>query len=318
MSAIKMDYFADEILRVSAPAKINLHLEILGLRNDGFHELAMVMQSIDLADELDFQKTNDGLISLSCDDSSLSTEKENLVIKAAELLRKISEQKVGASIHLRKRIPIGAGLAGGSADGAAALLGLNYLWGLQLTVSQLEKLSAELGSDVPFCLEGGTQLCFGRGECLEKLNSGDTSIAVLLVKDPRVSVSTPWAYGRSKKLFSSSYLNDEHDFEERRKLLREVTWFKGVPSNQRISIRNDLQRVVAPETQAVQSALEILSEMPGSLAVAMSGSGPSCFALYPDLKSAEAANYQFRRQLKAAGLKSWCCSFRKQGVRFLK
>ena len=155
-------------VRVLAPAKINLHLEVLGIRADGFHELAMVMQSIDLADELICDNTADGQIQLSCDVEGLSTGDDNLISRAAFLLRSRSGfNELGASIHLKKRIPIGAGLAGGSSDGAAALVALNTLWGLGHSTQSLEAMAADLGSDMPFCVSGGTQLCFGRGERLE-------------------------------------------------------------------------------------------------------------------------------------------------------
>ena len=111
-------------ITVTAPAKVNLHLEVLGLRDDGFHELAMVMQSIDLADRLTFTASSDARLTLSCDDPSLSVGEDNLVLRAAQLLRSRSGfPELGAAIHLEKQIPIGAGLAGGSSDGAAALLG---------------------------------------------------------------------------------------------------------------------------------------------------------------------------------------------------
>ncbi|MFN5162971.1 MAG: 4-(cytidine 5'-diphospho)-2-C-methyl-D-erythritol kinase, partial [Cyanobacteriota bacterium] len=113
-------------ITVLAPAKINLHLEVLGLRPDGFHELAMLMQTIDLADELRFQPTSDGLISLHCDRPGLPTDGTNLIVRAAELLRaRVGLPELGARIQLQKRIPIGAGWAGGSSDGAAALVGLD-------------------------------------------------------------------------------------------------------------------------------------------------------------------------------------------------
>jgi len=195
------------MLTVTAPAKVNLHLEVLGLRSDGFHELAMVMQSIDLADSLQFTNTADAQITLRCDDSSLSTGADNLVLKAAELLRARSGfNELGVSMYLEKRIPIGAGLAGGSSDGAAALVGLNALWGLGYTAEALESMAAELGSDMPFCVAGGTQLCFGRGELLEPVPPTAEGLAVLLVKDPLVSVSTPWAYQRCKELKGKNYL----------------------------------------------------------------------------------------------------------------
>ena len=143
-------------VRVTAPAKVNLHLEVLGLRSDGFHELAMVMQSIDLSDELCCENTADGTLSLSCDVPDLSCGDDNLILRAARLLRERSGfNELGAQIHLSKRIPIGAGLAGGSSDGAAALVALNHLWGLGFEVSQIERLAADLGSDMPFCVSEG-------------------------------------------------------------------------------------------------------------------------------------------------------------------
>ena len=170
------------MLTVTAPAKVNLHLEVLGLRSDGFHELAMVMQSIDLADCLQFTNTADAKITLSCDDPTLSTGADNLVLKAAELLRARSGfSELGVSMHLKKRIPIGAGLAGGSSDGAAALVGLNALWGLGHPPAALESLAAALGSEMPFCVAGGTQLCFGRCDMLAPVVTTPVAFAVVLV-----------------------------------------------------------------------------------------------------------------------------------------
>ena len=307
---------SEHLLRINAPAKINLHLEVLGLRIDGFHELAMVMQSIDLADCLEITSNKDGLIKLTVDDPSLDTGDENLIIKAAKMLRsRFGNNELGATIHLQKNIPIGAGLAGGSSDGAATLLGLKTLWGLQLAKHQLFEIAAELGSDIPFCLEGGTQLCFGRGEELEPVHALSSSMAVILVKDPAISVSTPWAYKRCKEIYGSSYLNSDSDFEDRRQLLRGESWLSSFSVSDPPPLKNDLQRVVAPELPAVGNALKLLSDLPGSLGVAMSGSGPSCFALYSTYDRAKAVLEQNRMRLEASGLKTWCCSFQTQGVK---
>lgn len=187
-------------VRVTAPAKINLHLEVLGQRSDGFHELAMVMQSIDLVDELECCNRADGLIQLSCTQPGLSCGNDNLIMRAAKLLKERSGfPELGAHINLHKHIPIGAGLAGGSSDGAGALVALNELWGLGQTPEQLRALASELGSDMPFCLAGGTQLCFGRGECLEAVATSEEALGVVLIKDPTVSVLTPWAYGEFRR-----------------------------------------------------------------------------------------------------------------------
>ena len=303
-------------ITVTAPAKVNLHLEVLGLRADGFHELAMVMQSIDLADRLTFTASSDAELTLSCDDPSLSIGEDNLVLRAAQLLRSRSGfPELGAAIHLEKQIPIGAGLAGGSSDGAAALLGLDALWGLGHSRADLERLAAELGSDMPFCVAGGSQLCFGRGEVLEPLPAVQDPLAVLLVKDPSVSVSTPWAYRRCRELNGDHYLQGEAAFEQRRQALRCSDWTRPIRAAQPPPLRNDLQPVVEPETAAVRISLDLLRDLQGTLAVAMSGSGPSCFALFPDLSSCRQAEADLARDLAAAGLRSWCCTLRHGGAK---
>ncbi len=302
---------------VRAPAKINLHLEVLGLRPDGYHELAMVMQSIDLADTLVLRSSADATIRLRCDNADLPTDGTNLIVKAAELLRsRVGLPELGVEITLHKRIPIGAGLAGGSSDGAATLVGLEALWGLGLGPERLHGLAAELGSDMPFCLEGGTQLCFGRGERLEPVPQQQVvERAVLLLKHPQASVSTPWAYGRCRELRGDFYLESEADFEQRRQTLRHGPLLAALADPGPLPpLRNDLQSVVAPEVESVRSGLDLLRRGPQALAVAMSGSGPSLYALYPDLAAAEAARSALAGELDACGFASWCCRCGGPGV----
>jgi 4-diphosphocytidyl-2-C-methyl-D-erythritol kinase len=296
-------------VRVIAPAKINLHLEVLGLRTDGYHELAMVMQSLDLADRLRLVNTADASIRLSCDHEDLPLGSDNLIVRAAERLRAWAGlPELGAAVWLEKRIPIGAGLAGGSSDAAATLVGLNELWGLGLAPPALQALAAELGSDVPYCLEGGTRLCFGRGEVLEAMPGDRRPLAVLLVKDPQASVSTPWAYGRCRDLRSDFYLSRESEFAERRQALRQGALLAALRGLGPLPpLRNDLQRVVADEVPSVAAGLALLHRADGALAVAMSGSGPSLFALFDDLEGAQAAQAALAADLAAAALQSWCC-----------
>ena len=308
-------------LCVRAPAKINLHLEVLGLRPDGFHELAMVMQSIDLVDSLRIRPTADGQISLQCDRADLPTDSSNLVVKAGEMLRARSGfAELGAQIVLEKRIPIGAGLAGGSSNGAAALLGLNELWGLGFKGQELHSMAAELGSDMPFCLDGGTQLCFGRGEQLEALpfNSSEPP-ALLLIKHPEVSVSTPWAYGRCKELRGDFYLEAEADFEQRRQALRQAPLLGAIAGNGSWPpLRNDLQAVVEPEVETVRQGLALLRQSEQPLAVAMSGSGPTLFALFPRLDQARSAHTDLAERFERDGFESWCCGFSDRGVSLIQ
>jgi len=302
-------------LSVCSPAKINLHLEVLGLRPDGFHELAMVMQTIELFDVLRLAPTADGRIALHCDHPDLPTDGSNLIVRAAELLRSRSGlPELGVQMHLRKRIPIGAGLAGGSSNGAAALFGLNALWGLGYSPGELEAMAAELGSDMPYCLAGGTQLCFGRGERLEPLPAAQP-MAVLLLKHPAASVSTPWAYGRCRELRHDFYLHSEQEFEQRRQALRQGPLVQGLAQGGAVPpLRNDLQAVVEPEVATVREGLALLRSLDTPLAVAMSGSGPSLFALFDDLDQALAAQAQLAGSLENGGFHSWACALRPGGV----
>ncbi|MFZ9462525.1 MAG: 4-(cytidine 5'-diphospho)-2-C-methyl-D-erythritol kinase [Vulcanococcus sp.] len=303
-------------LLVSAPAKINLHLEVLGLRPDGFHELAMVMQTLDLADTLRLRPTADGAISLRCDHADLPTDGRNLIVRAAELLRaRVGLPELGAAISLEKRIPIGAGLAGGSSNGAAALVGLNALWGCGFSADQLLAMAAELGSDMPFCVGGGTQLCFGRGVLEPAGLAGAPDLGVLLIKHPDASVSTPWAYGRCRELRGDFYLSAEADFEQRRQALRQGPLLSALRGEAPLPpLRNDLQPVVEPEVASVREGLALLRRAPQPLAVAMSGSGPSLFALFADQAGAEAARQALAAELAPAGFEAWSCRCTSSGV----
>ena len=304
-------------LLVSAPAKINLHLEVLGLRPDGFHELAMVMQMLDLADQLRLRPTADGQISLTCNRADLPTDGSNLIVKAAELLKaRVGLPELGASIELEKRIPIGAGLAGGSSNGAAALVGLNALWGCGFSRQQLLEMAAQLGSDMPFCIEGGTQLCFGRGEVLEPAAlAGAPAFGVLLIKHPEASVSTPWAYGRCREQRGDFYLSSEAEFEQRRQALRGGPLLAALAGERPLPpLRNDLQGVVEPEVASVREGLSLLRQATDALAVAMSGSGPSLFALFADHAAAQAAHQQLEPQLQQGGFEAWVCRCTSSGA----
>jgi 4-diphosphocytidyl-2-C-methyl-D-erythritol kinase len=305
-------------LTVLAPAKINLHLEVLGLRPDGFHELAMVMQSLDLADLLRIRPRSDQAVRLRCDVADLSVGDDNLILRAAGALRDWAAQRAnldlpGVDLELVKRIPIGAGLAGGSSDAAAALVGLRRFWRLPCPDHDLHQLGAGLGSDVPFCLEGGTRLCFGRGERLEAPEDGIDApeFGVLLIKHPAVQVSTPWAYGLCREHRGDYYLSDEDDFEQRRHALRHGPLLTALRRQGPVPpLRNDLQAVVA-------QGLGLLRGADGVLAAAMSGSGPSLFALFATPAAAAAAQEQLATPLSAAGFEAWCCRCETSGVRLL-
>jgi 4-diphosphocytidyl-2-C-methyl-D-erythritol kinase len=175
---------------LAAPAKINVFLEVLGRRADGYHELVTCMLPLDLADELTFTASEQ--LSLTCDDLTLPVDASNLVLKAAHALQHRTGTTRGAAIHLTKRIPSPAGLGGGSSDAATTLRGLNTLWNTQLGEPELLNLAASIGSDVPFFLAGSAAWCRGRGEQVEPLNLG-FSLPLLLVC-PVVGLSTAAMY----------------------------------------------------------------------------------------------------------------------------
>ena len=177
---------------VRAPAKLNLFLEVLGRRADGYHDIESLMVTVDLCDTLTFEDAPAGRIELICDDPTLPTGSENLVVRAAEVLRAATGSESGTRITLTKVIPAQAGLAGGSSDAAATLAGLSRLWKLQVSNDQLDTLAAQLGSDVTFFRHGPCGVCRGRGERVESLALPSVFHFVLI--SPPVGVSTATVY----------------------------------------------------------------------------------------------------------------------------
>ncbi len=182
----------DGTLVVRAPAKVNLFLEVLAKRPDGYHEIATLLVAVSLYDTLEFKEEPSGAIRLRCDAAELTTGPDNLVLKAAALLRQRTGCARGADVRLTKRIPLAAGLAGGSTDCAAALAGLNRLWRLGLTRDELARLGGELGSDVPFFFHTPAAWCTGRGEVVTPAAPGRPLDFVLL--KPPVGLSTADVY----------------------------------------------------------------------------------------------------------------------------
>lgn len=179
-------------MRLRAYAKVNLTLEVLGKRPDGYHEIASVLQTVDLADDLTFEPAAE--LAVECDAPGLSSD-DNLVLQAARLLKREMQVPQGARISLRKRVPIAAGLGGGSSDAAAALLGLSRLWELHLGPRELLPIAAQLGSDVPFFLFGGTALAGGRGEVVTPLPPCRDAWLVLATPPIQVARKTATLYG---------------------------------------------------------------------------------------------------------------------------
>lgn len=251
-------------ISLQAPAKINWFLSVLNKREDGYHNIISPMQCVDLFDELSFDEAEDIQVLSGLGIPS----EENLVYKAAALLKSASLYKFGARIELKKNIPVAAGLGGGSSDAAYTLIGLNRLWGLNFDKGALMRLAAELGSDVPFFLGGPLALIEGRGEKVTELNT-ESSLVVLLVK-PEVSVSTPWAYNSFKtrltkkavdiKLFCQALDGKNFAF------LRDAAF-------------NDLEDVVIKKYPVVGELKRILAQN-GALFSLMSGSGSTVFGVF--------------------------------------
>jgi len=309
--------FKNSKITVVSPAKINLHLEVLGKRKDGYHELAMLMQSINLEDYLEIELNASGSINLSSNNTELDLEDDNLIIKTANILRSYyPHRNLGANIFLNKNIPIGAGLAGGSSNAAATLIGLNKLWALNLDQSTLAKFALKLGSDVPFFLEGGSQYCFGRGEILEKYRF-DSRFFLIILKNPKVSLSTSEIYKKYCDKFQGTYLINEMQYEGKRNNLRSIDFTYENFLNRRIKIRNDLQKIVQNENKSVSDALTLFSQIEECICFSMSGSGPSCYGLFNNYEIAKKVYEKNKKLFLSYGYDSWLCEFQSKGIKIL-
>jgi 4-diphosphocytidyl-2-C-methyl-D-erythritol kinase len=270
-------------VKALARAKINLTLEVLGKRPDGYHEVEMVMQSIELHDYLEFSPAPWN-ITLTVEGDGVPSGGENLVCRAAELLRSYSGLRQGADIHLRKYIPVEAGLAGGSADAAATLIALNKMWGTGLSLSGLMKLGERLGSDIPFCLMGGTALASGRGERVQRLSDCPV-LGVVLVKPP-FGLSTAQVYQSFKQ--EESVNKPDHR-----------GMISGIESNDAQAICSCLVNMLEPAAVKLQPSIANIKEKllkAGAMGVLMSGSGPTVFGLTPDPGTAGAVAARYDRQ----------------------
>ncbi len=261
-----------------AAAKINLHLEIIGRRPDGFHELRTVLSSIDLRDELWGEPAADGMLELVVEpDGAAPAGPENLVLRAAEALRAAAGTVAGARLGLVKRIPAGAGLGGGSADAAAALVLLERLWGLDLEPERLWDLAAGLGSDVPFFLSGGLALGVGRGEEILPLPDLEEPLH-LAVAWPGVEVSTPEVYRRLQAPLTW----------RRPEVTVKVAAAAGKVPGDLQWMRNDLEPVVLagwPQVAAIREAMMATENG----AVRITGSGGAVFGVFRSRREAEEA-----------------------------
>lgn len=305
-----------------APAKINLYLEILGDRPDGFHELAMVMQSVDLCDRIVIHRAGIDRISLRCTHPLVPSDHTNLAYRAAALMGEQFPEAFarygGVTIQIDKQIPVGAGLAGGSGNGAAVLVGLNLLWKLGLTRSELQILGARLGSDIPFCIGGGTALATGRGEQIAPLNDL-RDFHVVLAKYHSLSVSTPWAYQSYRDQFSSTYIAEADALSARLSRVHAGPLVAAItrqdPESLGQLLHNDLEKVVLPAYPEVAVLRDTLARCPEARGVLMSGSGPTVFALVGSAAEGASIVAQVRERFPDDNLGLWLAPVSPTGIR---
>lgn len=253
------------MLTIKAHAKINLTLEVLGLRADGYHDIASIIQTISLHDMLTVEPSN--LLSLTCNWKDLETD-ENLAYRAATLLRNHTGTADGARISIEKHIPMAAGLGGGSSDAAATLVGLNRLWGLKLSAEELTSMATELGSDVPFFIHGGTAIVLGRGEQVRTLPPADLPWMVLLTPKTKLSDKTASMYS------ALSHSNFTRGVQTR-KLEARIRGHGDVPAQFLFNTFDQVAQIVLPETSKPREAFESI----GVREIHLAGSGPTLFTM---------------------------------------
>jgi 4-diphosphocytidyl-2-C-methyl-D-erythritol kinase len=264
-------------IKLKALAKINLGLDVVRKREDGYHEVRMIMQTIHLYDQIELTKTKEPGIAIQTNLDFLPTDENNLIYKAAKLLQDTCQMNGGIAVNLQKRIPIAAGLAGGSTDAAAVLYGMNELFHLGFKRRKLMELGVKIGADVPYCLMRGTALAEGIGEKLKSLPPMP-KCAVLLAK-PGIGVSTKYVYENLKL--------DEHTIHPdidgqigaiKQGRLKEAAGYMG----------NVLESVTISRYPVIHQ-LKCLMMENGAMNAMMSGSGPTVFGLFQDEETARAA-----------------------------
>ncbi|MCD8333098.1 MAG: 4-(cytidine 5'-diphospho)-2-C-methyl-D-erythritol kinase [Clostridiales bacterium] len=266
----------DEI-SLKALAKINLGLDVTGQREDGYHEVRMIMQSIHLYDRVEIKKTRSPQIHVQTNLFYLPVDENNLVYKAAKLMKDEFKIKEGVRITLQKFIPVAAGMAGGSSDAAAVLVGMNRIFNLGLKQSRLMELGLTLGADVPFCIMRGTALAEGIGEKLTALPPMPK--CPVLIAKPAFSVSTKHVYEQLRLTDATPHPDIDRIAEEiKKKNLR------GVAEN----MGNILETVTAREQPVIREIKNLMKEN-GALGTMMSGSGPAVFGLYHNEKEIRGA-----------------------------
>ena len=272
-------------------AKINLHLDITGRTSDGYHLVDTVMQSITLCDDVTLTKRSDEKFTVSCNVAGVPADGRNLAVKAALLFREKTGVSFGADIEIYKRIPMAAGMAGGSADAAAVLRGMNELCNNVLSLEELCALGARLGADVPFCIVGGSAYADGKGDILHDFPPMPDCYIVAACGGE--GVSTPWAYGELDRLYGGFFEDSGYTARGIKKLAY------AVESGNIEMLASALYNVFeGPILNARPVAKRLRDTMldGGAIGAMMSGSGPSVFGIFKDMDKAESVSKQITAQ----------------------
>ncbi|MGI6005886.1 MAG: 4-(cytidine 5'-diphospho)-2-C-methyl-D-erythritol kinase [Ruminococcus sp.] len=270
-------------MRLRALAKINLGLDVIRKREDGYHEVRMIMQTIRMYDQLDITRALNPGIRLTTNLPYLPVNENNLVYKAAKLLMDEFEIKDGLSVQLKKVIPVSAGMAGGSSDAAAALVGVNKIFSLGLSRQELMERATLIGADVPYCVMRGTALAEGIGEILTPLPP--VPKGYVLVGKPGISVSTKMVYGK----LDAAGLEEHPDIDGMVEALKQND-FKKVAAK----LGNVLETVTVPAYPIISEIKKKMIEW-GAVNALMSGSGPTVFGLFDDREKAEYASEKLKK-----------------------
>lgn len=282
--------------RVKAYAKINLHLDIRGIREDGYHDVETVMQTVSLCDTVTVTLRDDEKFTCECNVAGVPTDEKNIALKAARLFVRAVESNKGAHVKIEKNIPMAAGLAGGSTDAAAVLEALNRLYGNKLTAKELCALGSQLGADVPFCIVGGCAYSDGKGDILHSFPHipDDTAFVVACGGE---GVSTPWAY----RLMDSVY-NGFADYSPRGTKDLEEALLSDAPEAFAEHIFNIFEAPILKE-RPVAADIKALMKDCGARAAMMSGSGPSVFGIFKNTDDAKKAE----KKIKERGYFAFFC-----------
>ena len=267
---------SDKTIRREAFAKINLGLDVVRRLPNGYHEVRMIMQTVGICDVLTFQKAASG-IQLVVDNEELPTDGNNLICKAAKLLLESAGIEGGVRITLEKHIPIAAGMAGGSTDAAAALLGINELYEIGYDVDKLKQLGVKIGADVPYCIQGGTALAEGIGEVLSPLPT--PPVCHLVIAKPDINVSTKFVYENLR----ANELESHPDIDGMIEGL-ETGDLKAITDR----LANVLETVTVPAYPIIDEIKQTMLDG-GAEGALMSGSGPTVFGIFTELDKAKQA-----------------------------